>query len=194
MDERLQNRFERKKQRTRAQLKQAAVELLFEAGYASMSVSEIARRADVGHGTFYLHYADKDDILWDLIIESVEAQIAEMNASMDVMKPKSREYDSWVFLFRQLAERSAYFLMFFGRDGSPTLRQRYQDFLAMVYTREQEAWRYSLRMELPLQFTAQFMAGATLQLMLWWLETPNDYGAEEMATMLYRMVYRETPP
>ena len=58
------NRFERRKQRTRDQLKQAAIGLILEKGYDAVQVQDITDRADLGRGTFYIHFADKEDVVW----------------------------------------------------------------------------------------------------------------------------------
>lgn len=54
-----QRRAERRAQRTRQQIQQAFREVVQEKGFAATSVREVAERADVNRGTFYLHFADK---------------------------------------------------------------------------------------------------------------------------------------
>jgi Transcriptional regulator C-terminal region len=48
--------------------------------------------------------------------------------------------------------------------------------------------------DIPTDFAAQFMTGALMRLVAWWNSTPNDYTAEQMATMFYKMLYRKAPP
>ena len=45
--------------RTRRALREAMLSLILEKGYDSVTVDEIADRADVSRSTFYLHYRDK---------------------------------------------------------------------------------------------------------------------------------------
>ncbi|HUI59122.1 MAG TPA: helix-turn-helix domain-containing protein [Steroidobacteraceae bacterium] len=54
---------DRRTQRTRQALMSAFLELVFTRGYEALSAREIARRANVGRSTFYLHYAGKDALL-----------------------------------------------------------------------------------------------------------------------------------
>ena len=54
---------DRRTQRTRQALMSAFIELLFTRGYEALSAREIARQANVGRSTFYLHYASKDELL-----------------------------------------------------------------------------------------------------------------------------------
>lgn len=51
-----------KSARTRARLMDAALSLFARDGFEAASVNEIARRADVANGTFYVHFKDKDEI------------------------------------------------------------------------------------------------------------------------------------
>jgi AcrR family transcriptional regulator len=53
------SRQQRRTERTRARLLDAALELFLERGYEPVSISEITQRADLGAGTYYLHFRDK---------------------------------------------------------------------------------------------------------------------------------------
>lgn len=56
-------RAERRKRETRERLLDAALRLFLKGGYSTVSTAEIAAAADVGAGTFYLHFEDKSAIL-----------------------------------------------------------------------------------------------------------------------------------
>lgn len=69
--------------RTQRALFGAMIELILENGFDSMTVAEIAERANVGRSTFYAHYADKQDLLQgsiaglsEFLREHVEAALA----------------------------------------------------------------------------------------------------------------------
>jgi AcrR family transcriptional regulator len=54
---------DRRVKRTRAALLKAFTELLLDQGYESMTVAEVAERADVGRSTLYEHFRTKEDLL-----------------------------------------------------------------------------------------------------------------------------------
>lgn len=56
-------RFDPRAVRTRLRLQQAMGELLTTQSFASVTVQEITRRAEVNRATFYAHFQDKDDLL-----------------------------------------------------------------------------------------------------------------------------------
>lgn len=57
--------------KTRANIKQAFVDLISEKGLDALTVSDITRRAKINRGTFYLHFVDKYDLLEQLEDETI---------------------------------------------------------------------------------------------------------------------------
>jgi AcrR family transcriptional regulator len=188
------NRAERRREHTLMQLRQAAMELIFEAGYANLTIRAITERADLGYGTFYLYYAEKDDIVWDLMFHLAQAEAARITELLaDVPFPR-REYLSWIELFRFAQANRETFVSMLGSKGSNTLIYRYQNWLAQLHETNLRAGLYSAALDVPLDFLSQFSSGALMRLMVWWLETPNPYTPEDMADMTYQTVYRAPPP
>jgi AcrR family transcriptional regulator len=184
------NRYERRRENTRARLKTAALELLYEKGYANLTVQEITDRADLGYGTFYIHYAEKDDLVWEILEALGNQFVAQIDAEVQALPSPRREYVSWVRFFEYAGANRTGYLSFFGKGGSVLLNQRMMAYLVRLHEGNMRAGRYSAMIDLPPEFVAQFIAGALWRLVLWWLETPGDRTPEQMASMLYRMVYR----
>jgi len=60
---RVNKKADRRTDRTRAALLSAFAELILSRGYANVAIGDVARRANVGRSTFYLHYANKEALL-----------------------------------------------------------------------------------------------------------------------------------
>ena len=58
-----------KGERTRVVIEEAAFQLFLEQGYSATSMRQIAERADVALGSIYNHFAGKDEIFQELIID-----------------------------------------------------------------------------------------------------------------------------
>jgi AcrR family transcriptional regulator len=71
---------ERKKQRTRATLIDAAVRLCLAQGYERTTVEQIAAEADVSPRTFSRYFATKDAVMMTLLDDFVDAVCAELAA------------------------------------------------------------------------------------------------------------------
>ena len=61
------NRFDRRRERTRVDLLEAAVRVISAKGFHQTRIADIATEADVGLGTFYLHFKTKNEIFIELI-------------------------------------------------------------------------------------------------------------------------------
>ena len=68
-------RAERRKAESRQRLLAAARRLFIERGYHATRPQDIARAADVGYGTFYLHFTDKQDCFL-AFAEAARAELA----------------------------------------------------------------------------------------------------------------------
>src|ERR1051326_9334179 len=63
----LPGRISRKRARTRTELLAAARKVFAAHGFHEASIAAITSQADVGVGTFYLHFGDKDEIFATLL-------------------------------------------------------------------------------------------------------------------------------
>lgn len=61
------SRRQRRTEQTRARLLDAALSMFLERGYDAPSIAEITERADLGAGTYYLHFRDKRSLYEALV-------------------------------------------------------------------------------------------------------------------------------
>ena len=66
------NRIQRRADRTRKKLKEAALDIFSEKSVHAVTVEEITEKADLGKGTLYQHFEDKEQIVITLVEEAVE--------------------------------------------------------------------------------------------------------------------------
>ena len=70
------SRRARRREETRSRLIAAARALIAEKGVAALRIQELAERADVGLGSFYNHFENKDELVEQVITESLQ-QVSE---------------------------------------------------------------------------------------------------------------------
>jgi AcrR family transcriptional regulator len=190
----LLNRAERRKQHTHDAIKLAVSALLVERGYAALSIQSITERADIGYGTFYLHFEDKDDAIWAVLVEASERIRAETDAKLAHEPYPRREYLGWIAFFENIDVLRDSLLDLLGSRGSAKLQHKYHTYLAHVYETNLEQAKYSAGIDIPPAFLAQFIAGAIVRLLIWWLETPVALTPRDMAQLMYRTAFRQDPP
>ncbi len=97
----------------RARLREAALDLYGQQGYDATTTAEIAARAGVTERTYFRHFADKREVLFDGELELREVMIAAIASTQDESSPLAlvlRAYSAAVPLFvagRPVAERRA---------------------------------------------------------------------------------------
>lgn len=85
------NRFDRRREKTRGDLIEAAERVISTKGYHQTRIADIATEADVGLGTFYLHFKTKNEIFIDLIEHgAAELRIKLAEAKAGVHTPAEK--------------------------------------------------------------------------------------------------------
>ena len=173
---------DRRIERTRKLLQMALVELINERDYDTITIQDIVDRANVGRTTFYKHYNSKDE----LFMSCHEAMISELHIS--VLHSLSREEllspqipSEITLAYHHLEERRArLYPIFQGKDSQLILRQirdrSSREIEANLATTFGEA-----KSIIPLDMLANYLAGAQIALMQWWLEKRRPHTAENLA-------------
>jgi AcrR family transcriptional regulator len=188
------NRHEKRKLRTRNKLKEAALELLLSEGYEKLSVQEITDRADLGRGTFYVHFDNKSDVVWSIVKDGIEAEDRAAHLDFSESMPPQAEFYGYVRMFRHAAQNRDLYLVMLGARGSSTLTGRVQDYLAREFEEEMQDSPIYRDLSGPPKIVAQIVTGAVVRLIIWWLQTDNDYTADQMAAILYEALHHKTAP
>ena len=181
---------DRRVQRTRELLQKALIELISERGYNAITIQDIVGRANVGRTTFYLHYSSKDD----LFMSCHEAIVSEFESGPLYPHPLSREEllspevpAGMTRAYRHLEEaRARLYPIFQGKDG-PLILRRIRDWSAQEIEANLRAVFAEAESTIPLDVLANYLAGAQIALVQWWLEKRHPHTPEEMAQTFHRL-------
>jgi AcrR family transcriptional regulator len=95
-------RVARKREQARRRLVEAAIELIAAKGVEGLRLRELAERADIGFGSFYSHFASKDELVEAVVREYVatatEAIIAEAGTDTDPAATAAKAHRAFVRL------------------------------------------------------------------------------------------------
>ena len=75
------------KAETRALLEKAALQCFAEKGYGATQVADVARRAGVAHGTFYVHFPTKADLVDHLLAQFQATMVARLERAWRLAHP-----------------------------------------------------------------------------------------------------------
>ena len=184
-------RLDRRVIRTRRLLRDALMALILERGYEAVTVQDITDRANLGRATFYLHYPGGKD---ELLLSSLETIYDELTARIG---PITR--DEWLtgqrmpglIAFEHAAQHSDLYRVILGGAGSGLIARRIRDYIASSTYDRLTAWMAEGEPQVPLTIIAQYMAGALLGLVGWWLDQGMPHTPEEMARFYYRLTMPE---
>jgi AcrR family transcriptional regulator len=178
------NRFERRRERTRQELLAAATRVLAEKGLHDTKIADIAAAADVGVGTFYLHFPTKD-ALFDAVVEDT---VGRLKAAVDAARLAGRDAIDRtrrgnLAFCRFAQENREVFRIVFGHAAAynDVVRRAQALFAADVEETVREGIDAGVFAPMPPEVVAQAMVGMATQLLSWWtaresvpLETLQD--------------------
>jgi AcrR family transcriptional regulator len=82
-------KIDRRKARTRQLLRDALMALIVEKGYEAISIQDIVDRANVARPTFYLHFKDKEELLFTSLVEIYEELFSRQLSGTSLLMPIS---------------------------------------------------------------------------------------------------------
>lgn len=177
-------------QLTRERLQQALVELVMEggSGYEAITIQNIVDRAQVGRTTFYLHFRSKDE----LFLHCHEAIISRFQIGLDAIGSQEdllalATPPGMISAYHHLAEARAHLSPILrGKDGLLILRLMRERTAQAIETSLQEAFA-EVDSSIPLGVLANYLAGAQVTLMQWWLEKRRPYSPDHLAQAFHRL-------
>jgi AcrR family transcriptional regulator len=118
------SRTERRRARTRASLLGAAQRLMQRQGVEATSVAQITEAADVGLGTFYLHFESKVEMLAAVVTEMVRAHRTEVERITAAMADPAQIVATAIRFTLHHVVRDPLWSWFLLRSGLPAERMR----------------------------------------------------------------------
>ncbi len=179
---------DRRVQRTRRLLQEALINLIRERKYTAVTVQDIVDRANVGRTTFYLHYGNKDDLLIDChesVVTTLQLWPFYPLSREELLSPETPP--GIAAAFQHLREaRAVIYPIFHGRENM-LLLQRIHDRTAQTIAASLRAAFGGAPSTVPLDVLANYLAGALLALVQWWLEQRQLDTPEDLAQAFHRL-------
>ena len=184
------NRQDRRRARTRAELLAAAKRLLASKGFHATKIADIAAAADVGTGTFYLHFPTKEALFADLVRETALRAKDEMDRAKEpYADPRDKARVAIETFFRFADRNRDVFKILFGHSAQfdELLREVHQVFIADIEENQASGVAAGAFTPFHPAIVAQAIVGMLSQVVSWWLEH-DDLSIEEITHTVHRMI------
>ncbi|KOY80552.1 TetR/AcrR family transcriptional regulator [Lysinibacillus macroides] len=183
--------------RTRQLLRDALVELIDEQGYEKITVQDITQRATLNRATFYLHYRDKLDLLYQSSAEILQELVSSIQPAVrekkevDLLPNYDQPHETFMHLFEQIALNSKLYKVYLTEQTIPYFAAGLKDIIiefvangiALMEPNDQ-------KLTVPRDMAVRFYAAAFLEVIIWWLEHDMPYTPKFMATQLMHITIK----
>ena len=177
-------KLDRRVQKTRTLLHKALMSGILEKKYESITVQEILDRANVGRSTFYVHYADKDQLLVSGL-QNVKRLLESAQAASTV--PPGKSYERIIgfsmAMFEHVYEYRAVNRALLGSSAEAVVRRYIHSALVTVVDREVRAelrkWKRG-DCSLSPELLTHFLVSSFISVMTWWLNARSPVPPREI--------------
>jgi AcrR family transcriptional regulator len=175
--------LDRRVVRTRKLLQDALFELILRNGYESIRVQDITDEANLGRATFYVHYKDKEDLLL-ASIDSCRQELLEHIRTESEKAP----LPGFRAQFQHAVENKSFYEAVLNH-----VQGRQQISKVMNETVQSHLDSIAPNSSIPIDLIANYLVGAVLQLLDWWLANNMPYSIEEMEDMFLNLISQGLP-
>lgn len=183
--ERTENKgtMDRRVARTRALLQDALVALIPEFGYAAITVEDICEKANVGRSTFYTHYAGKDE----LRSATIDAHVRSLTHRRVSAEPQAsdRLFAFSLPMFEHALAFRALHCVLLSSSGD-TIHDEIRERVRRAVRSELGEKRVGAT-EVPAEFAVQFISGAFLAVLAWWIAADTSLSALQVDGLFQQM-------
>lgn len=186
----MSEKTDRRVQRTKQLLKEAVLELAVEVGFDRLTIEQITERANLGRTTFYLHYNDKSELLLDSLQSQIDSIFQEIYSEENIQKWVQDGIDPRKRIFEYAAENHELFRLLFTDEVSGMVSNQFRAHIAFVLETITKTLQeqYNATPRLPNPVVANYVSGALVGLLVWWLENDMPYTPEAIYNMYHTLM------
>lgn len=183
-------KVDRRIQRTKKALRDTILELVVEIGFEKLTIEKITEHANLGRTTFYLHYADKQELLLDSLQVQINGLFDEIYSPENMEKWLNEGDDPRKLVFIHAAENPELFKMLFTNQVSGTVFNQFRNHISSILETITLAIqeKQDLTPQLPNPVVSNYVSGALVGLIIWWLENDMPYTPEEIYQMYHTLL------
>ena len=173
--------------RTRQMLREALIASILEQGYDATSIQDITDRAGLRRATFYLHYRDKDELMFGLIRDMLDDLMAKIEDQSSRSFNAVTQGSEDLLTFLHVQQHADLYRAVLRGQGAVEITRAVRDYLAGRIRETCTLWHPDMDLSMPLAVLANYLAAVKLNMVIWWLDAGMPYTPQEMAAMCSRL-------
>lgn len=183
--------IDRRVVRTRAMLQQALLSLILRKGYEAISIKDICDAANVGRSTFYAHYTSKDDLKRSGL-EHLRRLLVGRHGPAGRGRAGDRRFGFSLSMFEHARDHiDLYRALIGGRGGAIALGVIRQILSDLVREELASAVDRKSADAIPRELRVQYVVGAYMAVLTWWLDGGAKLPPERMDAMFRRLAAKD---
>lgn len=177
---------DRRVARTRATLHQALMSLILKQGYEAITIRDICDAANVGRSTFYAHYTSKEDLMRSGLENLRKALVDRPREAPATPGNRHRTLDFSLTLFEHARDHIDLHrgLVGGGAVALGIIRQILSDVVRSELAATPDK---SSADAIPREFVVQYIVGAYMAVLTWWLDQGVKLPPEQVDAMFRRL-------
>ncbi|MGG0846601.1 TetR/AcrR family transcriptional regulator [Peribacillus simplex] len=170
--------------RTQGAIKKAFLEMMSEKNFDSITIQDIADRANVNRATVYLHYLDKFDLLDKIMEEHITnmSEFCESETELDWI-------ESTVHCMEYLENNYLFFSTMLASEGARYFRSRFVLHNIEEFKKDVDITK-GKNLGQSEDIVVEFVANAYVGVVEWWLKNGMPYPPQEMAEKVGKLLER----
>ncbi|MFT4004132.1 MAG: TetR/AcrR family transcriptional regulator C-terminal domain-containing protein [Lacrimispora sp.] len=179
----MDNKVDRRILKSRKLIQTTFLTMLIEDGFDEITVKKITEKSDISRKTFYLHYADK----YELLDTIVDKQLEELEEICEMKKEKGF-IEGTVIWFQYFERHKAFFGALFASESTVSFRKRLLDFITNQLGKRLAGIGAEKDPEVLLKFLSMAVLGIVESFLLDQLSANTEQIASQVGELLERNI------
>ena len=176
--------------RTRQLLQAALNGLILKQNYETISVEDICHAANIGRATFYTHFANKDDLKRSgLNILQSQLRDRQKQALSNPHEHQQKTLSFSLVMFEHARDHLDHYRAQVGNHGGSVALGSIRQMLGKLVRKElAEKGKAVYSSNMPRELVVQYVVGAFLSVLTWWLDGGAKLPPDEIDAMFQRLI------
>ena len=183
---------DRRVRKTRSAIKSSFIELLNEKELEKITIQDIADRADINRGTFYLHYEDKYMLLTDMEDKCISQIWSSIQFNqLDTSTPENTADDFFNNILTKVLQHISDNMEFYHTIFQLERKSRLEEKIHSLMKENMQKY-ISINHEIdgiPEMYFHSYVSGATISIIKYWVQDDSRISVNDLTKHIFNIIY-----